>query len=170
MEAFQQFLQSRGFSGSEKQHRRLTDTIRSRATSDGNVRISTIMSNIRNENEVHFSDSDDEVIIEDEPLGIIQINNDIDDDFDSFYNTRRESFGGGGGGSRNQNFIITDQCNNEIDKSYEYVAAQSTAPHRLKLQYQMNCIRIDLSLKFQVKISKCQLYCYRYFRLLQDFV
>ena len=42
------------------------------------------MSNIRNENEVHFSDSDDEVIIEDEPLGIIQINNEIDDDFDSF--------------------------------------------------------------------------------------
>ena len=122
MEAFQQFLQSRGIQRIRKQHRRLTDTIRSRATSDGNVRISTIMSNIRNENEVHFSDSDDEVIIEDEPLGIIQINNEIDDDFDSFYNTRSESFGGG----RNHNFIISDRCNNEIDKSYEYVAAQST--------------------------------------------
>ena len=80
------------------------------------------MSNIRNENEVHFSDSDDEVIIEDEPLGIIQINNEIDDDFDSFIYTRSESFGGG----RNHNFIISDRCNNEIDKSYEYVAAQST--------------------------------------------
>ena len=84
MEAFQQFLQSRGIQRIRKQHRRLTDTIRSRATSDGNVRISTIMSNIRNENRSTFSDSDDEVIIEDEPLGIIQINNEIDDDFDSF--------------------------------------------------------------------------------------
>ena len=54
MEAFQQFLQSRGIQRIRKQHRRLTDTIRSRATSDGNVRISTIMSNIRNENEYIF--------------------------------------------------------------------------------------------------------------------
>ncbi|RCK54713.1 hypothetical protein Cantr_04649 [Candida viswanathii] len=72
------------------------------------------MSNIRNENEVQLSGSDDEEVIEDEPLGIIQINNDVNDDFDTFYNTRRESFGG--------TSVVVTADDEELDKSFEYIA------------------------------------------------
>lgn len=111
MDAFQQFLESRGIHRVRRKHRLLSGSIRSRATSDGNIRINTIMSNIRNENEIQLSGSDNEEVIEDETLGIIQINNDIEDDFDDFYNTRRESFGG-------SNVIIRAE---EIDQAFEYV-------------------------------------------------
>ena len=81
---FQQFLDSRGIQRVRRKHRLLSSSIRSRATSEGNIRINTIVSNIRNENEVQLSGSDNEEVIEDEPLGIIQISNDVEESFDDF--------------------------------------------------------------------------------------
>ncbi|EMG48074.1 hypothetical protein G210_1418 [Candida maltosa Xu316] len=172
MDSFQHFLQLRGIKRVRRQHnhhhnhhRLSSGSVRSRATSDGNIRINTIVSNIRNENEVQASSSisrsnsdgsnyssisgsgigtgrgsrsNSIVIIEDdEPLGIIQINNnavsshdeddeDEVDDFDSFYNTRSGSFGG----------TVSSSTSDDIDRSFEYITSGSPC-------HTMSCVNED---------------------------
>lgn len=142
---FQQFLDSRGIQRVRRKHRLLSSSIRSRATSEGNIRINTIVSNIRNENEVQLSGSDNEEVIEDEPLGIIQISNDVEESFDDFYNTRRESFGG-------RNVVITSD--EELDKSFEYVSGMSNSS--VSSESSSADFTINESDKFEFKVKSTE--------------
>ncbi|KAL6450028.1 CRT10 Protein CRT10 [Candida maltosa Xu316] len=126
MDSFQHFLQLRGIKRVRRQHRLSSGSVRSRATSDGNIRINTIVSNIRNENEVQASSSISRSNSDDEPLGIIQINNNAVSSHDDFYNTRSGSFGG----------TVSSSTSDDIDRSFEYITSGSPC-------HTMSCVNED---------------------------